>query len=131
MLGGELVNVFFPNYSVPVIPSAGYNRIKPMQEAEEVNKNVNETVATPLNPKEEDLPLVKKANAKLEDISISFNKQEEYDYLGQENDIQKLDVQKAVSDMQKDQVLQQYQYFVGSKSNIVSQSNDGIVVAKL
>ena len=32
---------------------------------------------------------------------------------GSESDIHSLDVEKALSDMHKDQVLQQYQFFVG------------------
>ena len=41
-----------------------------------------------------------------------------YELKGADADIAKLDMQKALSDMDKDHVLQQYQYFVGDKSNI-------------
>lgn len=37
----------------------------------------------------------------------------EYSLKGADSDIRSLDVQKAVSDMQKDEVLHQYQFFVG------------------
>lgn len=36
-----------------------------------------------------------------------------YELKGAESDVANLDVEKAISDMKKDQVLQQYQFFVG------------------
>ena len=56
------------------------------------------------------------ANSALEDISITFHKQDDFGYIGRDSDIHSLDVEKAISDMRKDQILQQYQYFVGSKT---------------
>ena len=56
------------------------------------------------------------ANAALDDISITFHKQDDFGYIGRDSDIHSLDVEKAISDMRKDQILQQYQYFVGSKT---------------
>lgn len=38
-----------------------------------------------------------------------------YDLKGVDSDITNLDVEKAISDMKKDQVLQQYQFFIGEK----------------
>lgn len=38
-----------------------------------------------------------------------------YDLKGEDSDIARLDVEKALSDMKKDQVLQQYQFFIGEK----------------
>ena len=40
-----------------------------------------------------------------------------------------LDVQKAISAMQQDSVLQEYNYFVGSSDKVFS-SSDGVVLAK-
>ena len=57
-----------------------------------------------------------KQNAPLEDISVTFHKQDDFGYIGRDSDIRSLDVEKAISDMRKDQILQQYQYFVGSKT---------------
>ena len=45
--------------------------------------------------------------AKQYDPGVSFNMK------GIDSDLMKLDVEKAISDMQKDQVLVQYQFFVG------------------
>lgn len=38
-----------------------------------------------------------------------------YELKGADSDINNLDVEKALSDMRKDQVLQQYQFFVGTE----------------
>lgn len=71
--------------------------------------------------------------ANLEDISLTFNTNETYDYIGRDADLQNLDMMSAISDMQKDKVLEQYQYFVGPKEMedpIVTQTPDGMVVQK-
>ena len=60
--------------------------------------------------------------ADLENISLTFNKEESYDYIGSESGLANLDVQKAVSDMKKDAVLQEYQYFVGSAQTILRET---------
>lgn len=69
-------------------------------------------------------------DAQLEDISLTFNQQEAFGYIGRDSDIRSLDMEKAISDMKKDQVLQQYQYFVGSVKNLNVNNADGIVLAK-
>ena len=69
-------------------------------------------------------------DAALEDISLTFNRQDDFGYLGKDSDIRSLDMERAISDMKKDQVLQQYQYFVGRSQNLLTQSADGIVLAK-
>ena len=78
--------------------------------SEQINSG-NSTAA-----KEEVLVGEPKPNAPLEDISITFHKQDDFGYIGRDSDIRSLDVEKAISDMRKDQILQQYQYFVGSKT---------------
>ena len=67
-------------------------------------------------------------NASLEDIKLSLNEPSGFEMKGRESDIEALDMEKAVSDMQKDQALMQYQYFVGEQS--IMGSEDGIVIAK-
>ena len=71
--------------------------------------------------------------ANLEDISLNFNVNETYDYIGRDADLQKLDMMSAISDMQKDKVLEQYQYFVEPKpisDPLVTQTVDGMVIRK-
>jgi len=68
--------------------------------------------------------------ADLENISLTFNKEESYDYLGSESSLTGLDMQKAISDMKRDSVLQEYQYFVGSSQNLFINPADGMVIPK-
>ena len=116
------------NYHVPTIPAVSVEAVrkqdamqKEMQSA--VGLNTYETPAA---------PQVRKPDAPLEDISITFNRQDDFGYLGQDSDIHSLDVERAISDMQKDRMLQQYQYFVGSAKAVyeAGQAPDGIVVPK-
>lgn len=67
-------------------------------------------------------------NASLENISLSL-RDDFFEMKGRESDLRELDVQKAVSDLQKDEVLQQYQYFVGPSGNLPD-TEDGIVFQK-
>ena len=66
----------------------------------------------------------------LEDISLSLNESaSSFEMKGRQSDIDLLDMEKAVSDMQKDKALMQYQYFVGESNPFVN-TEDGIVIAK-
>ena len=62
-------------------------------------------------------------------VSLNFNKGDDFSYIGSEKDIAKLDMQKAISDMKQDNILQEYNYFIGSSRNVYS-SEDGVVLAK-
>lgn len=46
----------------------------------------------------------------LENVFFAFNRQEGFGYIGRDSDIYSLDVEKAIDDMKKDQVMHQYQY---------------------
>ena len=78
--------------------------------SEQINSGTSGAVKEPAPSQEQ------KTNAALEDISITFRKQDDFGYIGRDSDIHSLDVEKAISDMRKDQILQQYQYFVGSRT---------------
>ncbi len=45
-------------------------------------------------------------------VNSDMNKDKEL--IGSESDLRRLDIEKAVSDMKKDSILQEYQFFVGS-----------------
>lgn len=113
------------NYQIPVVPQSAPIVISDVQQQESV-------VAIPVVDIRDEASVQAPArqDAKLEDISITFNKQEEFGYIGQDSDIRSLDVERAISDMKKDQVLQQYQYFVGSSKNLLADNADGLVFAK-
>lgn len=55
-----------------------------------------------------------KQNYTAYDYAKGYQPDAEYELVGADSDIAKLDVTRAVSDMRKDQVLQQYQFFVGT-----------------
>lgn len=70
--------------------------------------------------------------ADLEQVSLTFNREDSFGYIGTDSDLNNLDMQKAISDMQKDQILQNYQYFVGSAGSLLGgmPTEDGMVVMK-
>lgn len=120
----------FQNYRIPNIPEVQIGQVETQE------PKVQES---PVNPQEKQViteqePLQNRAgkSADLENISLKFNTGDDYGYIGKDSDLEKLDMQKAISDMKKDSVLQQYQYFVGSAKNLNSgiPSEDGIVIPK-
>lgn len=67
----------------------------------------------------------------LQELSRSFGKDAELAMSGKDSKLPSLDIGKAVSDMQKDSVLQQYQYFVGGGQAAKDAfSEDGIFFQK-
>ena len=67
---------------------------------------------------------------RLDEVAEQFS--DDFGYIGKDKDIHNLDVEKAVSEMQKDKVLQQYQFFVdaGEADRVLFGSEDGIVIRK-
>ncbi len=112
---------FQSNYRINDIPKV--EEVKPVEQVKPVEE-----------PQKEQKILIEEVNKAPRStdpnkVSITFNKGDDYSYIGSEKDIAKLDIQKAVSDMKQDSILQEYNYFVGSASNIFS-SEDGTVLAK-
>ncbi|MGN1147736.1 MAG: hypothetical protein ACI4TB_04890 [Lachnospiraceae bacterium] len=125
----------FRNYRVPEIPSVDVEQVK-RAEAAGAQQPVQE-----LKPQQTsqdiDLSIEEKQPAKpgitdVNNISLTFNAGDDYGYIGKDSDLNSLDMQKAISDMKKDQVLQQYQYFVGNAENLLPKnaSEDGLVFLK-
>lgn len=128
----------FYNYRVPEIPSVDPEQLKKAeavlgleQTVQDENVRVQELSPGIDLSIEEKQPAVPKA-VDINEISLTFNAGEDYGYIGRDSDIASLDMQKAISDMQKDQVLQQYQYFVGNAKNLFPKNNgeDGSVFLK-
>lgn len=122
---------FYSQYRLPEIRQVSVEEIQ-KQDEELASIQQEQSVATPR------IETVQPSNpaprtASLEDISLSFNVNETYDYIGKDADLQNLDMMSAISDMQKDKVLEQYQYFVGPKEladSVVASTQDGIVIRK-
>ena len=120
---------FINNYRIPSIPSVSVDEVK--RQDEELKKLASspalestlQDAASSAKPRND---------AALEDISITFNKGDDYGYIGKDSDIYSLDVVNAISDMKKDDVLRQYQFFVGSSaSGAIVDNSDGVVIPKL
>lgn len=80
--------------------------------------------------REETAPDNRSKTANLENVSLTFNKEESFDYLGSESNLLNLDMQKAISDMKKDSILQEYQYFVGNSQDFMMNPEDGVFFQK-
>ena len=52
------------------------------------------------------------------DFAKEYKANESYEMKGASSDLRTLDVEKAINDMQKDQMLSQYQYFVGEATSM-------------
>ncbi len=74
---------------------------------------------------------VKRTITDINNISLTFNKEETFDYIGSESSLARLDIQQAISDMRKDKILEEYQYFVGGKPDLEYDGDiDGTVIIK-
>lgn len=112
------------NYKVPVIPWAASVKIRarsfPVQ-AEKASAAITEPeTLSAVIPEQTDAPRkdMSGRNVGVEEITFTFNRQEDFEYIGRDIDIHSLDVEKAIDEMKKDEVLHQYQYFVGSLHNL-------------
>lgn len=126
---------------------SGFDRIQPYHKASDIQKVTpeevkrqeaqskiqqaqkeapNYSVETPLQAEDN-----RKKTTDFENLSLTFHKEDSFDYIGSESGLANLDMQKAISDMKKDEVLQEYQYFVGSAQTFMNQGKDGLVLQKL
>lgn len=70
-----------------------------------------------------------RGNASLEDISRDFTRRDGFSLTNMDPVAMQNEMDKAVSEMNKDQSLKQYQVFVGS-GNVIVDDEDGIVTMK-
>lgn len=137
MTVGGIYNSFHNNFGVQQVQTTYVDApVKPVgpDEVSDQNKQLN------LPEQSDNLTSVKETvqensasrMADLDNVFLKFNKEDSFGYIGADSSLDNLDMQKAISDMQKDQVLQSYQYFVGSAGNLFGEqsSADGVVVLK-
>ena len=120
----NLYQSFQSNYRINDIPRVDVEAVK--------EKEINSTPEN-LSPSvliEDVKPDNRPRSLDPNEVSITFNKNDDFSNIGSEKDIHKLDIRQAISDMKQDSLFQEYQYFVGSASNVF-QSEDGKVLAKL
>ena len=128
---------YMSGYSAYNIPSAT-DRTQIDKTANAPGKDVNEQQPGQ-EQKKQGLDLTvevpARENASIENVAISFGQYDSssIDFFG-ESGLASRDMKQAISGMQKDHILHEYQYFVGGKdltgkeSNIIAGTNDGVVI---
>lgn len=121
---------FYNNYRVVDIPKVEIDTVKKQDEALKAASEMPVVDAPVVNKEPEVDNRSRMAN--LDDISLNFNAGDDYSYIGSESSLEDLDMQKAISDMRKDSILQDYQYFVGNSEDMMNSFNneDGSVFLK-
>ena len=107
-----------------------YNTIKSQEEysqqMEEVKADTIREKALQEEVQEEratELSVDQKPDTGAIDYAKRYQPDATYELKGVDSDIDNLDVQKALSDMKKDQILEQYQFFVGA--NLLGEESSG------
>ena len=72
---------------------------------------------------------VSRINGDVAEIALRLKTSDGFDSVDKAAKIGEYDVLKAIDDLEKDESLEQYQYFVG-EGNIIEDSEDGIVIQK-
>lgn len=109
-------------------PLAGINRIQSVSEVQNVEEAVQD-IATQESKIDINLNLevpardISKQTFNSADLAKQYDSRKTYEMKGADSDIRTLDVEKAISAMQKDTALQQYQYFVGNRVTETAQTN--------
>lgn len=125
-IGINLYNNFNSSYGISQIPV-----VRPEDVAAQDKAKASEVSSVQV-PKVQEVEAPKASRiANLEDVSLTFNKEDSFDNIGADVDIANLDITKAISDMKRDSILSDYQQFVGpSTEQLMSNLEDGIVVMK-
>lgn len=118
----------YPMDKIPTVDAASANQVASQPKKQEAPVQEKQLTDIPVTSQTQ---AVERKNTALEDISLTFHKDDTFDMIGSSSDLTKLDMDKAISDMKKDSILQDYSYFVGAPAGrIQSASEDGIVIAK-
>lgn len=122
---------FYQSYKVSEIAKVSARDVKNFQPgvgSEIKDKDAYETRSA-VGDRQPDL---RSKYADLENISLTFQANDTFASIGRDVSLDNLDMMRAISDMQKDKVLEQYQYFVPPQeiNQVISQSEDGIVIQK-
>ena len=131
----NVIGGYMPGYNAYNIPSVKDNpQVNPP-----VPSDKNLQADTKQEEKKQEFELTvevpARENASIENVAISFGQYDEssIDLYG-DMGLASRDMKQAISGMQKDQILHQYQYFVGGKdltgkeSNIIAGTEDGVVI---
>jgi len=117
----------YNNYNIQNIKSVDLETVK----EQDVRKLAEEQNGFSAAPVVQEAPQADRSRiTDLQDISLTFNQADDFGYIGKDASLAGLDMEKAISDMKKDDVLQQYNYFVGSAQNMITGTADGTVIRK-
>ena len=112
------------NPYVAPVPEAPQEAPQKVEEQKESKSNLDLTVEVPA-----------RENASIENVAISFGQFDSSSLdLYSDMGLASKDMRQAISGMQKDHILHEYQYFVGGKdmtgkeSNIIAGTEDGMVI---
>ena len=134
----DRLNSYLSNYNAYNIPSVKDNsQVNPASVGTPDAKASEQQQSKP-EEKKNSLDLTvevpSRENASIENVAISFGQYDgnSIDLFG-DMGLASRDMKQAISGMQKDQLLHQYQYFVGKdlsgqQSNVVAGTEDGVVV---
>ena len=123
---------FYNNYKVVDIPQVDLEAVSKQEEVKKIEENASQAMQVPTLEKPEEALDTRSRIADLDNISLNFNSGDDYSYIGSDFEIEKLDIQKAISDMKKDKILEDYQFFVGDKDEMKNtfKDEDGAVFLK-
>jgi len=124
----------FYNYRQMEIPKVDAETVR----AQELQKqqNVVDVTTAEAKPVEPVSPVEAVDNrprfADLENVSLTFKKNDDFAFLGADSDIKSPDMERAISDMQKDKIFQDYQFFVGTSTDVkqLLDNEDGKIIIK-
>lgn len=123
---------FYNSYKVVDIPKVDVLDVKAQDEVKKASENAIPSLPVVPEIKAEPVADNRTRTADLDNISLTFNNNDDFSYLGNDFEIEKLDINQAISDMRKDKILEDYQYFVGSQDNLNTtfENSDGRVLLK-
>jgi hypothetical protein len=98
-------------------PSAGFYDYNTIKSEELSAEQTQKTLTAQQSDAEQEAVMNVEASAKPDtgamDYANRYQPDATYDLKGADSELMSLDVEKAISDMKRDQVLQQYQFFIG------------------
>lgn len=98
-------------------PSAGFYDYNTIKSEELSAEQTQKTLTAQQSDTEQEAVMNVEASAKPDtgamDYANRYQPDASYDLKGADSELMSLDVEKAISDMKRDQVLQQYQFFIG------------------
>lgn len=117
---GNIGGVNYYNYSRinSVSPVEEDAQVKKIEKVENSDQNDSRLAVTDDNRKLLD-------TKKVVDFAVNGDMNTNRELIGSEADIEGLDIKKAISDMQKDSIIQEYQFFVQDPESL-----DGTVIKK-